>query len=68
MRYFSKINAPGVFLYNNLNEAEKMINDVKNMKKHEKRELEKANLELFIRCFSNEVFAQSYVSIINSME
>ena len=67
-KFFEKIDAPGVMLYSNEEQAIELIEKVKNMSKQERNELEKVNHKLFEEKFSNTVFAQNYVNIMNSLE
>lgn len=67
-KFFEKIDAPGVMIYSNEEQAIELIEKVKNMSKQERNELEKMNHRLFEEKFSNAVFAQNYVNIMNSLE
>lgn len=67
-KFFEKIDAPGVMLYSDEKQAIELIEKVKHMNQDEREVLEKKNHELFKEKFSNPVFAQNYVNIINSLE
>lgn len=66
-RYFEKINAPGVFLYRDLKQAEEIILSTKNLNLEEKKKLEQSNIDLFDSTFTVKKFASNYVDVINSI-
>lgn len=66
-KFFEKIDAPGVMLYSDEKQAIELIEKIKHMSFDERAVLEKRNHELFKEKFSNPVFAQNYVNIINSL-
>ena len=67
-KFFEKIDAPGVMLYSDEKQAIELIEKVKHMSQDERAVLEKRNYELFKEKFSNPVFAQNYVNIINDLK
>lgn len=66
-KYFRK-NNPGVLIYNNINEALDLIKYVKNLSSCEKIELQNKNKEVFNNEFSNKVFSENYIKLINSLD
>ena len=66
-KYFERINAKGVLLFNDIDDAKKKLDYVKSLSEDEKAFLEKANEELFFNTFSLSVFAKNYVKLINSI-
>lgn len=67
-KFFEKIDAPGVMLYSDEKQAIELIEKVKHMSQDERAVLEKRNYKLFKEKFSNPVFAQNYVNIINDLK
>ena len=67
-KYFSKIKAKGIFLYDTKEEAIKLINDIKRLSSQEKVKLEKANKKLFEDYFTMEVFSEQYINMINNLD
>ena len=55
-------------LYSDEKQAIELIEKVKHMSQDERAVLEKRNYELFKEKFSNPVFAQNYVNIINDLK
>lgn len=67
-KFFETIDAPGVMLYSNEKEALELIQKVKSMNSDDIRLLEQSNQNIFETMFSNDVFAQRYVELINDMK
>ena len=67
-KFFEKIDAPGIMLYSNEEEAIKLIEKVRNMGAKERKYLEEKNYQLFGQNFSNRVFAGNYINLINSLK
>ena len=67
-KYFSKIKAKGVWLYDTEDEAIKLINDVKLLSGLEIVKLENANKQLFEEYFTMEVFSGQYINMINNLD
>lgn len=67
-KFFEKIDAPGVMLYSDEKQAIELIEKIKCMSQDERKILGKKNHELFEERFSNPVFAQNYVNIINDLK
>ena len=63
-RYYEKAGVKGVFLYNTLNEAEELINKIKNMSNEEKVALEKANKEFYEKNLTGKVFYNNYKKVV----
>lgn len=66
-KYFGKIDANGVWLYDNLQEAESLIEKIQKMQKGERAGVEQENIKLFEKEFSLEVFGKNYINLINSI-
>jgi glycosyltransferase involved in cell wall biosynthesis len=67
-KYFRKINAEGIFLYNSINEAISLINRVKDMPGEEKARLEQINKRLFNEKFTSEIFCNNYIELLNELK
>ena len=67
-KFFEKIYAPGIILYDTLEEAESKIVQIKAMTVSERKKLEQSNEKLFYEYFNTTVFAENYISLINSLE
>lgn len=66
-KYFGKIDANGVWLYDNLQEAESLIKTIQKMQKEKKVGVGQDNIKLFEKEFSLEVFGKNYINLINSI-
>lgn len=66
-KYFEKINTGGVFLYSSVEEAVRIINRLYSMDATERRELETRNKLLYEKYFSEDIFAENYVELINGL-
>ena len=66
-KFFETIDAPGVFLYSSLEDAKRIIESIKSMDVQEIQNLEESNRNLFDKYFSTEVFAETYIKIINEL-
>ena len=67
-KFFERIEAHGVILFDDVAEAEAKISEIQSMSDNQRIELGKANYELYEKYFSNSVFAHNYVNLINSLE
>ena len=67
-KYFNKLNATGVLLYDTKDEAIKLINDIKQLSSYEKAKMEKANKKIFEDYFTMEIFSKQYMNIINNLD
>ncbi len=66
-KYFKKLNAEGVLLYNNVEELKELIQKISNMSIEERRILEQSNKEMFNNNFTKEIFTRNYVEILNTL-
>ena len=66
-RYFKKIETKGVIIYNSFNEVLSLIDILRQKTVEEIEELEEANIKLFDKDFSIEVFGKNYLNLINSL-
>lgn len=66
-KYFERIGAKGIFLYNTVEEASDLILKIKNMPETERQELEKENLKLYQSKFTSEAFYDRYVKMLDNL-
>lgn len=66
-KYFKKINAKGIMVYNTIEEAAFLLDKVKLMNADLIKELEEENKKIFMDRFSLKVFAEKYISLINNL-
>ncbi len=66
-KLFKKINAEGIFLYNDIEELKALINKVKSMSTEEKYILETKNRKLFEDKFTKEIFTKNYIDLIKTL-
>ena len=66
-KYFEKIGAKGIFLYDTEEEAINIINNIRGLSSEEKRTLEHENLELYKKKFTCKAFADSYLKLYNDL-
>ena len=66
-KYFEKCQENGIFLYSNLDEAEKIIRTIKDMTPERRKELGLKNKMLYKSLFTLDKFATHYVDIINEL-
>lgn len=64
-KFFETIDAPGIFLYDTLDDAKDLLMRLQKMDQKEKEILCKKNKKLFVDLFSNKIFAKKYVDLIN---
>lgn len=67
-KYFEQIKEKGIFLYETEAEAAACIEKVIAMNDYEKRNLEQANLSLYLERFTCEVFTKKYLQILQEIE
>ena len=67
-KYFEKIGAEGVFLYDTVEEATEIIERVAAMDVHEKKRLEESNRELFFERFTTDKYVSEYLNFVNSIK
>ena len=67
-RLFEKLDAPGVLLFEDMEQAARLVREVRAMEPARRLRLEAANRALYERLFSETAFAQNYVKLINSLE
>lgn len=66
-KYFKNINADGVFIYEDLSEAKALLYKIMNMSAEEKDIIKKNNENLFEKYFTLEIFANQYLTLIESL-
>ena len=66
-KYFERINTGGIFLYSNIEEAISIIDELRLMDSAKREELETKNRLIFEKYFSEVVFAEKYIELINSL-
>lgn len=66
-KYFDNDHVKGVFLYDSVEEALKLIKYIKNMDTEEKVILENKNKELFNNEFTCEIFAKNYMDLLDEI-
>lgn len=66
-KYFKKIGAPGVLLYNSVDEAVDMIKKVKEMSIEERQSLGASNKQLFEERFTDEQYVKSYLELLERL-
>lgn len=66
-KFFKKINAEGIFLYNDIEELKTLINKVKSMSVEEKNILERKNRNLYEENFTKEIFTRNYINLIEGL-
>lgn len=67
-KYFNKIGAKGIFLYDDMEEAITLIKSIKELPIEEKIHIEEGNKKIFNDKFSNNVFAKNYLELINTLD
>lgn len=67
-KFFEKIGAQGIFLYDTPDEAIGLIEMIAAMSNEEKRRLEHNNLELFNKCFTTDKYLEGYLDFLLSLE
>ena len=63
-KYFEKIGAKGVFLYQTITEAESMIKEISNYSSEERIRLEEDNKRVFYRYFTIQRFVDEYIGFL----
>ena len=66
-KYFEKIGAKGVFLYDTVEEATKLIEKIAAMSTEEKKKLEISNKKIFEECFTIDKYVDKYLKFLNSI-
>lgn len=66
-KFFEKINTGGIFLYSSIEEAISIIDELRLMDSAKREELETKNKLIFEKYFSEVVFAEKYIELINSL-
>lgn len=67
-RYFEKIGAEGIFLYDTVEQATAIIEKIAAMDVNEKKRLEDSNRELFFECFTTDKYVKKYLDFLNSVK
>lgn len=66
-RYYEKAGVKGVFLYDTLEEAEKLIEAIKAMPKEEKLALEQSNKNFYKKHLTGKAFYDNYKTVISQL-
>ena len=66
-KYFERIGAEGVFLYDTVEEAVELIRRIKNMPVQERRRLEAGNYRLYESSLTSKTFFDSYLKLIEEI-
>lgn len=66
-KFFEKMNANGVFLYDTEEEAVELLNSVKKMKEHEKKKLEDSNRHFFEKYLTASSMYNEYLKVIQEI-
>ena len=66
-RYFQKYRDSGVFLYDDVSEAVKLINKVRQMSEKKRELLRDACKKIYMNCFSNSVFANHFIELLEEL-
>lgn len=66
-KYFEKIKAKGIFLYDTVEEATTIIEKIATMNIIEKRKLEESNRELFYENFTTDKYIKKYLDFLSSI-
>jgi glycosyltransferase involved in cell wall biosynthesis len=66
-KYYKKFDEKGIYYFNNINEALKLIYDIKNLEPEYVRNLELSNLKLFDEYFTMDVFLENYISLLDNI-
>lgn len=67
-KYFDKIGAKGVFLYDSVEEAADLIEKIASMGTEEKHALEEINRELFRNCFTTDKYVSKYMEFLKTVK
>lgn len=66
-KYFDKIGAKGVFLYETTDEAVRIIESISAMSRQKREQLEDSNRELFNRLFTTDKYVVKYQDFLNTI-
>lgn len=66
-KFFEKLDAKGIKIYNNLKEAISQIEKLMIEPIHNREILEKSNQDIYQRFFTASTFAKNYIELINSL-
>lgn len=66
-KYYEKIGAPGVFLYNSIDEAVELIKKVKEMSIEQRQYLGLSNKKLFEERFTDKQYVKSYLELLGRL-
>lgn len=67
-KYFEKIGAKGVFLYDTIEEATRIIDKISNMTVEEREELELSNKKVFNARFTVDKYVNTYLKFLYSIK
>lgn len=67
-KYFERIQARGVFLYDTIEEAVGIIEGISHMTAEQRKELEVANMALFSEHFTTDRYVRAYMKFLATLE
>lgn len=66
-KYFSKIDAKGIFTFSTMEEAVTILNNLMNMPYEYRKRLENDNISIYYKYFTSKTFADNYIKLINNL-
>lgn len=66
-KYFEKMNAEGVFLYNNVDEAIEILDRISKMSREERNILEAKNKEFFNKYLTSSIMYDNYINTLEEI-
>lgn len=66
-KYFSRFNGSGIFLYNSLEDARKILLKIKDMSQEEIHRIEQKNLEIYEKYFNEISFSKRYFDLYSDI-
>ena len=66
-KYFKDVEGNGIFLYDSVDECEKILYKLQKKTEDEKEMMIQANKELYKEKFTTDIFAENYLSVIESI-
>lgn len=66
-KYFAQFNSPGIFLYDNVDSAVKIIKNLEKTSKTELIKMGEENKKLFYKYFTDEVYVNGYLKLIETI-
>lgn len=66
-KFFRQFANNGIFLYQSVDECEKIIYKIKSMEKEKREKMKLANRKIYLENFTTDIFAKNYISVIESI-